>query len=66
MTVQWRKSSRSAAGEDKHCVELACLTERVGVRDSKAPEGGHLSIGADDWRRFIRGVKADRYDLPQS
>ncbi|MFI0447227.1 DUF397 domain-containing protein [Actinomadura sp. 6N118] len=63
MTVEWRKSSRSAIGEDSSCVELARVHDTMAVRDSKAPKGGYISIVAADWRRFVGAVKVDRYDL---
>ncbi|MFG2003842.1 DUF397 domain-containing protein [Spirillospora sp. NPDC048911] len=63
MMVEWRKSSRSAAGEDKHCVELARVHDAVAVRDSKKPGDGYISFVAADWRRFVGAVKAERYDL---
>ncbi|KAB2350880.1 DUF397 domain-containing protein [Actinomadura rudentiformis] len=44
-TAQWRKSSHSAH-EGGECVEVADLRAAVGVRDSKAPEAGHLSLSA--------------------
>ncbi|WP_084339033.1 DUF397 domain-containing protein [Actinomadura oligospora] len=39
----WRKSSYSGT-EQGECVELAGLAGVVGVRDSKAPHAGHLSL----------------------
>lgn len=44
VTIQkWRKSSYTASnGGD--CVEVARLVEGIGVRDSKNPEHGHLSL----------------------
>ncbi|MFB4303278.1 DUF397 domain-containing protein [Actinomadura sp. NTSP31] len=46
MTVQWRKSSHSGGANDEQCVELGRLAPRVGigVRDSKNPNGGHLTL----------------------
>ncbi|MFB4303279.1 DUF397 domain-containing protein [Actinomadura sp. NTSP31] len=44
MTVQWRKSSHSGGVDDKQCVELRQLVSGVGVRDSKDPDGGHLTL----------------------
>ncbi|WP_083983837.1 DUF397 domain-containing protein [Actinomadura hibisca] len=49
MTSKWRKSSYSSSQGD-HCVELAGRGPVVGIRDSKAPESGHLV--------FERGVLA--------
>ncbi|MFC5181715.1 DUF397 domain-containing protein [Actinomadura harenae] len=39
----WRKSSYSGT-EQGECVEVADLFGAVGVRDSKAPEAGHLHL----------------------
>ncbi|MFF5258170.1 DUF397 domain-containing protein [Actinomadura viridis] len=59
----WRKSSRSnGAGGD--CVEVADLGASVGVRDSKAPNAGHLSLSPETWAGFMLQVRAGRYDLP--
>ncbi|MFS2292501.1 MAG: DUF397 domain-containing protein [Actinomadura sp.] len=42
-TPHWRKSSHSGANGGE-CVEVADLNGRIGVRDSKAPEAGHLTL----------------------
>ncbi|WP_192758012.1 DUF397 domain-containing protein [Actinomadura algeriensis] len=42
--TRWRKSSRSVEGTSAQCVEVAALSSGVGVRDSRAPEGGHLVL----------------------
>lgn len=59
----WRKSTRSN-GAGGNCVEVADLTANVGMRDSKAPDAGHLTFDLDTWAAFVTDVKADRYDLP--
>ncbi|MEV4252147.1 DUF397 domain-containing protein [Spirillospora sp. NPDC049652] len=43
MANVWRKSSYSGT-EQSECVELADLVDVVGLRDSKAPEMGHLTL----------------------
>ncbi|MFI0486706.1 DUF397 domain-containing protein [Actinomadura sp. 9N215] len=57
----WRKSTRSnGAGGD--CVEVAALGVDVGVRDSKAPHEGHLTLPPQAWTAFIAQARAGRYD----
>ncbi|WP_030171228.1 DUF397 domain-containing protein [Spirillospora albida] len=58
----WRKSSRSGdtGGE---CVEVAALSPRVAVRDSKDPGGPVLSFGIQSWAAFTGMIKAGRHDL---
>ncbi|MEU9017451.1 DUF397 domain-containing protein [Actinomadura sp. NPDC048394] len=55
----WRKSTRSgtggAGGQD--CVEVAALAEGRGLRDSKAPEAGHLTLSPGDFAQLIHRVK---------
>ncbi|MCP9949361.1 DUF397 domain-containing protein [Actinomadura madurae] len=41
--THWRKSCYSGANEG-NCIEIADLNEHVGIRDSKAPETGHLTL----------------------
>ncbi|MEU9868517.1 DUF397 domain-containing protein [Actinomadura sp. NPDC048021] len=55
--VTWRKSSRSAEGTNGQCVEVAALSDGVGVRDSKAPEAGHLTLGRRDFRALLAELK---------
>lgn len=54
----WHKSTYSSAvGE---CVEVAALPNgRVGVRDSKRPEAGHLTVTPAHWTAFLGGVRTD-------
>ncbi|MFC0042752.1 DUF397 domain-containing protein [Actinomadura rayongensis] len=60
--IQWRKSSRSnPQGGD--CVELAALLSCVGVRDSKAPDAGHLAVRVGEFRRLVAEVKAGGHGL---
>ncbi|MFI0404425.1 DUF397 domain-containing protein [Actinomadura sp. 3N508] len=58
--VAWRMSSHS--GADGNCVEVADLDVSVGVRDSKAPHGGHLTLAPREWATFISQARAGRYD----
>jgi Domain of unknown function (DUF397) len=38
----WRKSRHS--GNDANCVEIAWLAGGVGIRDSKSPDGGRVTV----------------------
>jgi len=57
MTVQWRKSSYSTGVDDETCVELARFPSGVGVRDSKNPAGGALSLSRVQFVRLARKIK---------
>ena len=51
--TQWRKSSHSTETAD--CVEVAHLTSvTVGIRDSKSPTAGHLTLPATALRHLTR------------
>ncbi|RAY15981.1 DUF397 domain-containing protein [Actinomadura craniellae] len=51
----WRKSSRSnTSGE---CVEVARLSTTIGLRDSKNPGIGHLSISPECFADLLARVK---------
>ncbi|QKW40860.1 DUF397 domain-containing protein [Actinomadura sp. NAK00032] len=60
LRAQWRKSSRS--GGNGNCVEIADLVASIGVRDSKAPDVGHLNFAHQVWAAFLSQAKAGRYD----
>ena len=49
--TRWFKSSHSGDGQGSDCVEVS-FTERVGMRDSKAPEG-ELNLSAAAWTAFL-------------
>jgi hypothetical protein len=53
----WRKSTYSN-GNNGECVEVALDTEVVGVRDSKAPASGELTVPAAAWAAFLRLSRA--------
>ena len=59
MIVQWRKSSYSGGVNDEQCVELGRLglEAGIGVRDSKDPDGGHLTLSAAQFASLIQQVK---------
>ncbi|WP_084338406.1 DUF397 domain-containing protein [Actinomadura oligospora] len=56
MTPNWRKSSHSH-DSNSDCVELAAFPTGLGVRDSKATEGGHLSLTPDAFADLLACVK---------
>jgi hypothetical protein len=58
----WRTSSRSS-GNGGNCVEVADnLPGVVAVRDSKNPAGPVLTFDPDQWRAFVAGIHAGRFD----
>ena len=59
--ARWRKSSYSGSGNN--CVEVAQTGGTSAVRDSKNPDGGHLTFGAQAWEAFLADVKRGTYDL---
>ncbi|MEV4670719.1 DUF397 domain-containing protein [Actinomadura sp. NPDC049382] len=62
MAVQWRKSTHSSGVDDQHCVELGRLGSGggIGVRDSKDPDGGHLTLSVVQFAGLIEQVKQHR------
>ncbi|MFF0445985.1 DUF397 domain-containing protein [Streptomyces sp. NPDC004609] len=48
----WFKSSYSS-GAGSSCVEIADLTDRVGIRDSKDKQGAALVVPVASWARFV-------------
>ncbi|MEV4256095.1 DUF397 domain-containing protein [Spirillospora sp. NPDC049652] len=58
MKGQWRKSSHSdhAGG---HCMEVAALREQIAVRDSKAPDLGHVQFAPASFAELLTCVKRE-------
>lgn len=58
----WRKSSRSGGGNvgGQECVEVAQLPGGIGVRDSKHPAEGHLSLTGAQFATLLADIKAGR------
>ncbi|WP_111830801.1 DUF397 domain-containing protein [Actinomadura madurae] len=62
--TRWRKSSRSGTSGQSNCVEVAGLSGNVGVRDSKHPNGPHLTLTATSFRQLATNIKRGTHDLP--
>lgn len=60
--IEWRKASRSNASGNE-CVEVSVLAGGRGVRDSKAPEGGHLTLTTESFAQLIDRVKRGDLNL---
>ena len=56
MITAWRKSSYSTGSQTSECVEVGVGRGVIGVRDSKAPELGHLAVSRTAWQVFVRRV----------
>ncbi len=53
--LRWKKASASYANGD--CVEVASLPDgRVGIRDSKNPDGPILEFSVGAWRAFLNAA----------
>ncbi|MFG2002874.1 DUF397 domain-containing protein [Spirillospora sp. NPDC048911] len=61
--IVWRKGSRSGGLNDDACVEVARLASAIGVRDSKAPEGGHLKLESRSFGALVELAKRGELDL---
>nr|WP_199809494.1 DUF397 domain-containing protein [Streptomyces sp. NRRL S-920] len=57
----WFKSSYSN-DTGGNCVEIASLTEQVGIRDSKDKTGPALVVPADAWSSFVSLVRSGAAD----
>ncbi|WP_325050308.1 DUF397 domain-containing protein [Actinomadura craniellae] len=56
MTSRWRKSSHSSPNGGE-CVEVACISPAIGIRDSKNPETGNLTISPEDFTALVHRIK---------
>ncbi|MFD0691370.1 DUF397 domain-containing protein [Actinomadura fibrosa] len=62
MTDCWRKSSHSGSATDEACVEVARLVPGVGIRDSKDPDGGRLSLSGVGFGELVGRIKSGALD----
>lgn len=57
--AQWRKSSRSAAGNA--CIEITGQGGRQAVRDSKDPAGPVLRFSPTQWGAFTAAISRGQF-----
>ena len=59
MGIQWRKSAYTGGVNDNQCVELGRLGPEIGigVRDSKNPDGGHLTLTVGEFAALLARIK---------
>jgi hypothetical protein len=62
LAIRWRKSSHSDH-QGGNCVELACLSHMIGVRDSKDPDGPKLALSPAAWGALTAEIKSGVRDL---
>lgn len=57
--MNWRKSSASGTNGE-NCVEVAALPDSlIAIRDSKAPDAGHVEITRRIFGRLASKIKDD-------
>ena len=54
--MNWRKSRYSSNG-GANCVEVGTSPDRVAIRDTTDRDGGTLAFSAEEWQKFITGLK---------
>ncbi|WP_084262390.1 DUF397 domain-containing protein [Actinomadura formosensis] len=54
----WRKSHHSDE-TGGHCIELAALPHAIAIRDSKAPDTGHLTLTPHGLTALLNRLKQD-------
>lgn len=55
--------SRYCSGPNSTCVEITVGANQVGVRDGKENNGSVLRFSVEEWRTFIRGVRAGDFNV---
>jgi uncharacterized protein DUF397 len=58
----WRKSSRSGSNGGA-CVEVAQMPNGIGVRDSKNPHAGHLSVTTEAFGNLLAGIRSGKHGV---
>lgn len=62
-TLRWRKSARSAQGNE-NCVEIADAGSAViAVRDSKNPDGPRLAFARREMSDLAARIRSGEHDL---
>jgi Domain of unknown function (DUF397) len=61
--IRWRKSSRSEGSVNGGCVEVARQDARLGVRDSKNPNGPRLTLTVGSFSDILTRIKSGEFDL---
>lgn len=57
MNAIWRASTYSSSVGDNMCVEVSALPGGVGLRDSKNPAQGHLTLGRIRFAALLDGIR---------
>jgi hypothetical protein len=60
--IKWRKSSHSQGQGGTECVEVAAVAQTALIRDSKDPDGPHLTVPRTHLRALITDLKSGLYD----
>lgn len=60
MFTSWRTSSYSSSGSSNQCVEVGMASGRIGVRDTKDRDRGHVAVPRAAFAAFVAGVKRAR------
>lgn len=63
-TRHWRKSTFSTDNSGvEDCVEVTTLPDgRIGLRDSKHPEAGHLTFTRTEMAAWLQAAQAGEFD----
>ncbi|MEV8032786.1 DUF397 domain-containing protein [Streptomyces sp. NPDC086182] len=53
VALEWFKSSYSDSSNSSECVEIAPTPTKIHLRDSKNPQGPHLTFASTAWAAFL-------------